>query len=176
VQKRHSERDRDRWIDRAILDVDRLREALSDPAPSGTERNEGIDAARLAGAHAELATLVKSLAIMAAAPEAIAEAPACSLRDNGAEIEALFELPGVSRGSLRVHYASGYLVVEGSRRDSSEDGQPVLASRPRSGPFRQTVAVPIAIDAAGASALYREGCLTIRLPKRGGASPRRARS
>ena len=176
MQKRASQRDRDRLIDRATHEVERLRVALCDPATSGTDRSEGIDPARYARVQAELAALVNAVATLGPIPESIAEAPTCSMRDTGSEIEALFELPGVPRGSLRIHYASGFLVVEGTRPDSSADGQRVFATRPRSGPFRQTVSVPISIDATEASALYREGCLTIRLPKNGGASARRTQS
>jgi HSP20 family protein len=75
------------------------------------------------------------------------------------------ELAGVDGDSLRVTIDDAYLTVTGTRtpRDVSRDAS-LLRREIQYGEFVKTIHLPLPVLDDGATAVYRDGILTIRLP------------
>ena len=76
--------------------------------------------------------------------------------ENGHRIR--FELPGVKKSDVSVEYDNGVLTVSGERNEKSEEGEKTYS-------FRRAVSVPEGIDEAKAKAQFKDGLLTVTLPK-----------
>jgi HSP20 family protein len=76
------------------------------------------------------------------------------------------ELPGVTRDSINVEFVDGGLTIEASRKEKSGEGEaPVAISR--------QVSIPDEIEADKVSAAYENGVLTVTLPRREEAKPKK---
>jgi HSP20 family protein len=75
------------------------------------------------------------------------------------------ELAGADADSLRVEFDDVHLVIAGSRalRDLSRHVS-LLRKEIQYGAFMKRIALPVPVGEEGASAVYRDGILTIRLP------------
>jgi HSP20 family protein len=83
------------------------------------------------------------------------------------------DLPGVERSGLKVVVENGVLSVGGERPDDSEADRPRYHRMERArGQFARNFALPEDADAAGITAHYKDGLLTVRLPKSEKAKPR----
>lgn len=78
------------------------------------------------------------------------------------------ELPGVSRDDINVEMVDGYLTVNASRKAPATEGQ---AEQTFS--FSRSVRVPEEVQADQVSAAYENGVLTVTLPKREEAKPKK---
>jgi len=78
------------------------------------------------------------------------------------------ELPGVSREDLGVELVEGVLNITATRR-SPAAAEPSAAACS----FSRSVAIPAEVRAEGISATYENGVLTVSLPKREEAKPRK---
>jgi HSP20 family protein len=78
--------------------------------------------------------------------------------ENDDEILIVSDFPGVTSESLEVHLEGTQLTLEGKRAGAT---------------LRRSFQVPATIDAAGVEANLNAGVLTVRLPKRAEAKPRR---
>ncbi len=78
------------------------------------------------------------------------------------------ELPGVTREDINVEMVDGYLTVSGARKTPAADG-----AGERSFSFSRSVSVPEAVQADKVAASYENGVLTVTLPKREEAKPRK---
>lgn len=77
------------------------------------------------------------------------------------------ELPGVNRDDINVELVDGYLNISASRKVKGDEGEQSFA-------LSRSVSVPdAAVDAGKISAAYENGVLTVTLPKREEAKPRK---
>lgn len=91
-------------------------------------------------------------------------------RTNVAETETAFEisleLPGVNPEDVHVGIENGYLVVQGERKSETEqEGKKFHRVERRYGAFRRAVRVPEHTAEDRIEAHYRDGILTVVLPK-----------
>lgn len=88
-----------------------------------------------------------------------------SLDERNGAIVVHVELAGAEADSLQVSVGDEYLTIAGARapRDVSRDAS-LLRKEIQYGPFLKQIRLPVAVREDGASALYRDGILTIRLP------------
>jgi HSP20 family protein len=88
-----------------------------------------------------------------------------SLDERGGAIVVHVELAGAEADSLQVSVGDEYLSIAGARvpRDVSREAS-LLRKEIQYGPFLKQIRLPVAVREDGASALYRDGILTIRLP------------
>ncbi len=84
--------------------------------------------------------------------------------ENSAYVRA--ELPGVSRDDIGVEIVEGALSISATRRQN--DG-----NREQSFAFSRTIALPAEVQSEKVGAAYENGVLTVTLPKREEAKPRR---
>jgi HSP20 family protein len=78
------------------------------------------------------------------------------------------ELPGFDRKEFNVEMVDDYLTISGTRKEFGADGKET-----RSATFSRSVAIPEAVQADKVSAAYEDGVLTVTLPKREEAKPRK---
>jgi HSP20 family protein len=76
------------------------------------------------------------------------------------------ELPGVARDSISVEFADGTLTLEASRKAAPGQGETPVA-------FKRQVSIPDDIQADKVSAAYENGVLTVTLPRKEEAKPRK---
>ena len=80
------------------------------------------------------------------------------------------ELPGVSRDDINVEMVEDYLTISASRKTAAgkADGQPE-----QSFSFSRSVTIPEQVQSDKVSAAYENGVLTVTLPKREEAKPKK---
>jgi HSP20 family protein len=92
--------------------------------------------------------------------------PAVDVRETDKEVEVIAELPGMSEKDIDVQVAEGALTIRGEKRDErhSEERGYVLHER-SVGYVERVVPLPEGVDINNAKAKFRNGVLTITLPK-----------
>lgn len=99
--------------------------------------------------------------------------PASDMLETPCEFIVEMELPGLSLKEVAVEFHGTDLWVYGERRREKDARGNVYHSMEREcGPFARRFELPHSVDAAGISAVLREGVLRITVPKRS-ARPRR---
>jgi HSP20 family protein len=78
------------------------------------------------------------------------------------------ELPGVKRADINVELAEGYLTITAVRKTPAADGK-----GEESFSFSRSVGVPEALHTDKVAAAYENGVLTVTLPKREEAKPKK---
>jgi HSP20 family protein len=165
-----SEASASHWIDQAILDVDHLRQEIVSESTANRNQEGNESAApemyeRLHAVRETLGELTRAVATHLLPVRCSHWVPVMEVCDKGAEIEASFDLPGVPRSSIRIRAAKQTLFVSGERPTESEPPDSIHFTERMRGPFERAVTLPCQVDASAASALYRDGCLTVRMPK-----------
>ncbi len=78
------------------------------------------------------------------------------------------ELPGVNREAINVEMVDGYLTISASRKSLANEG-----NGDESFAFSRSVSIPADVHADKVSAAYENGVLTVTLPKKEEAKPRK---
>ena len=78
------------------------------------------------------------------------------------------ELPGVTRDDINVEIVEGYLTITGARKTPAAEGE-----GEQSFSFSRSVSVPEEVQADKVSAAFENGVLTVTLPKREEAKPKK---
>ena len=110
---------------------------------------------------------------LVAGPSALAEgrggfgwSPSIEIRDAGGEMVVAAELPGVDPKNVQIECTDDGLVIRGeTRREETHEEEGVWRSERRYGSFYRQIPLPEGIDLDKAKADFRNGLLTIRLPK-----------
>ena len=83
------------------------------------------------------------------------------------------DLPDVRRDDIKVNFENNVLSIEGERKFAVEQDKGKYHRVERGhGQFRRSFTMPAAVDATRVAADYREGVLTITLPRREESRPR----
>src|SRR5216110_3001431 len=92
--------------------------------------------------------------------------PALDLYQNNDNVVAVIELPGMRKEEIEISLHDGTLTISGERkRESSSNGDNAERTERYTGAFRRSIALPTRVDANKVSATYRDGILTVTLPK-----------
>ncbi|GGF17624.1 Hsp20/alpha crystallin family protein [Williamsia phyllosphaerae] len=83
------------------------------------------------------------------------------------------DLPGVDPGSVDLNVDNGVLTVSAQRTAHSDEGVQWLTSERFYGTYRRQLTLGDGIDAAGISARYDNGVLSVTIPVAEKAKPRR---
>jgi len=100
-------------------------------------------------------------------------APAVDLYQTNDNVVALVELPGMRKEDIEISLHDGMLTIEGERKTSTSNGEKAERTERYVGSFRRSITLPVAVDPNRVSANYRDGVLTITLPKAEEAKPKR---
>jgi HSP20 family protein len=92
--------------------------------------------------------------------------PALDLYQSNDNVVAVVELPGMRKEDIEISLHDGALTISGERkRESSSNGENAERTERYIGRFRRSIALPTRVDASRVSATYRDGILTVTLPK-----------
>lgn len=99
--------------------------------------------------------------------------PALDIYDNKDAFMVKVELPGMKKEEIDISLHDGVLTVSGERKHEVKktEGQSFRSER-YFGKFQRSVSMPAAVDFSGVNASYKDGILTINLPKAEEAKPR----
>lgn len=98
--------------------------------------------------------------------------PALDLYQTNDNVVAIVELPGMRKEEIEISLQDGMLTIAGER--NTESGQENGATRTErfTGKFRRSITMPSRVDANKVTATYRDGILTVTLPKAEEAKPK----
>jgi HSP20 family protein len=93
--------------------------------------------------------------------------------DNGPDIVVQANLPGAKPDEVSITVTGSTLTIKGSLENSQKfDGGTYLRRERRASAFMRSVSLPVAVDSDRAEAHFRNGVLTLTLPKSESVRPR----
>ena len=98
--------------------------------------------------------------------------PALDLYQNNDNVIARVELPGMRKEDIEISLQDGMLTINGERKSETSEGEKAERSERYIGKFRRSISLPTQVDANKVSANYRDGILTVTLPKAEEAKPK----
>jgi HSP20 family protein len=98
--------------------------------------------------------------------------PAMDLYQNKDNVVAVVELPGMGKDEIEISLHDGTLTISCERRKESSNGERAERNERYVGKFRRSIALPTRVEASKVSATYRDGILTVTLPKAEEAKPK----
>jgi len=101
--------------------------------------------------------------------------PPLDLYQNKDDIVAIVELPGLRRDDIEISLHDGMLTISGERASETNNGEKAERTERSFGKFRRTIALPTRADGAKVKATYKDGILTVTLPKAEEAKPKQIR-
>ncbi len=97
---------------------------------------------------------------------AFAAMPAVDVSETDKAYEITAELPGMDEKNVEVKLANGVLTIKGEKQDEKEEKKKDYYMRERSfGSFERTFAVPDGVDSEKIEAGFKNGVLSVTLPK-----------
>ena len=99
--------------------------------------------------------------------------PALDLYESGDHFVAVVELPGMRKEDIEISLHDGSLIIGGERKSSSSNGEKAERTERYVGSFRRSISLPAPVAADKVSATYRDGILTVTMPKAEEAKPKR---
>jgi len=100
-------------------------------------------------------------------------APRVNITENDSRIKLEFELPGISRDDVKVTVKDGLLTVSGERKEEKkEENENFVRNEIYTGQFSRSFTLPETVDSEKISADYKNGLLTLALPKSEKAKPK----
>jgi HSP20 family protein len=100
-------------------------------------------------------------------------APSVDIYENEASLVVKAELPGVDPKQVEVRVENNTLFLKGERKFEEETNQQNYHRVERAyGSFVRSFALPASVDPEKVSAEYKDGLLTITIPKREEAKPK----
>ena len=92
--------------------------------------------------------------------------PAMDVAEKDREYEVTAELPGMDENNIEVKLSNGMLTIKGEKKEEKEERKKdYYLSERRYGAFERSLSVPEGIDAEKIEAVFKNGVLTVRLPK-----------
>jgi len=100
-------------------------------------------------------------------------APALDVQEDKDGFRVRVELPGLKREDIEVSLNDGALVISGERKtETVNEGAEVHLQERYYGKFSRTLTLPSAVATDKVSAAYKDGILTVTLPKVEEAKPK----
>lgn len=105
---------------------------------------------------------------------AAAYAPRIDFTETDTEMRVAAELPGLEEKDIQVSLDDGVLTIRGERTAEvkNEDAKEVRHVETFHGRYERSLRLPAEVDADGVKAVYRNGILTVTLPKTPQLQPR----
>jgi len=91
--------------------------------------------------------------------------PAVDVHESDTSYTLLFDLPGVAAQDVRIEMNDGQLTVKGERRSEIAEGVNAHRKERVTGTFERAFRLRARVDTAGIKASYKDGVLTIDVPK-----------
>lgn len=90
--------------------------------------------------------------------------PQVEVADRDKEVRVIAELPGLEEKDVELRVEDNVLILRGEKRTEFDDADRQYSERSY-GRFERHLALPAEVDEDGASATFRNGVLTVTLPK-----------
>jgi HSP20 family protein len=92
--------------------------------------------------------------------------PAVDVTDTEKAYEITAELPGLDEKNVEVKLSNGVLTIKGEKKEEKEEKKKdYYLSERRYGSFQRSFSVPDGVDADKITASFKNGVLTVTLPK-----------
>jgi HSP20 family protein len=92
--------------------------------------------------------------------------PALDVSETETAIDIRMDLPGITAKDIDIQVSGNVLAVSGERKEEKEEkGKTFHRVERHSGNFSRTVTLPCAVTESEVAAEYKDGVLTIKLPK-----------
>jgi HSP20 family protein len=99
--------------------------------------------------------------------------PAVDIAETADSYRVVCDLPGMDMEDIEISISSNVLTLKGEKKVGQKEKSDQLYRQGTSvGKFQRTLQLPLAVDADKASAVLKNGVLTIQLPKREDVRPR----
>lgn len=103
--------------------------------------------------------------------------PSVDVSETDNDVTVAIELPGLSKDDVKLTIEDGVLHVSGEKKfeqakDEGDEGRTWHRIERYYGAFQRSVVLPRGVDAARADAEFKDGVLTVRLPKTEDVKPR----
>jgi HSP20 family protein len=92
--------------------------------------------------------------------------------NDGDDFVVVAELPGVKKEDLDIQVRGETVRIQGKKTIAYDENASVHRRERAAGQFDRTLTLPDDVDAQKVSAEYRDGVLTLRLPRAESAKPR----
>lgn len=100
-------------------------------------------------------------------------APALDVHEEKDALVVVAELPGMKKEEIDISLHKGLLTISGERKEEASEGEGRFHRNERFyGKFSRTISLPVDVDANAVTATYKDGLLTVRLPKSEEAKPK----
>ena len=99
--------------------------------------------------------------------------PPLDLYQDNDNVVATIELPGMRKEDIDIALQDGVLTIAGERQSSLGEEKNAERTERFSGKFRRSISLPTRVDAGKVSASYKDGILTVTLPKAEEAKPKK---
>jgi HSP20 family protein len=100
-------------------------------------------------------------------------APALDVHEDKDKFTVNLELPGLKREDISVHLENGSLIISGERKeDMVGEGTEVHRQERYYGKFSRALTLPVAVAPDMVKASFKDGILTVTLPKAEEAKPK----
>jgi len=108
----------------------------------------------------------------AGAPD-VAWSPAVNATVSEHAFDLTFDLPGVASDAVQVTFERNILTVSGTRAFTEKEGEQTLFAERPTGNFVRTLRFPAQVEADRVAATFKDGVLTVTVPKAEAAKPRK---
>lgn len=98
--------------------------------------------------------------------------PSLDLAEDADKFTVSAEIPGMKREDLGISLQDGVLRISGEKKSESDDASTHRRER-FYGKFERLIQIPSEVDASKVGAAYRDGVLTVTLPKAEAAKPKK---
>jgi len=99
--------------------------------------------------------------------------PVDIVENAGKDVVVRAELPDMKREDIKVTFENNVLSIEGERKfEKKDEGETYHRIERGYGSFRRSFSLPATVDPTRVEAEYKDGVLTVRLPRREESRPR----
>ncbi|CAN5729752.1 Hsp20/alpha crystallin family protein [soil metagenome] len=91
--------------------------------------------------------------------------PALDLYQTNDDLVAVVEVPGMRKEDIELSLQDGMLTIGGERKEETPEGDKTTRTERFVGKFRRSISLPTRVDANKVNATYKDGILTVTLPK-----------
>jgi HSP20 family protein len=98
--------------------------------------------------------------------------PPINIFQKGDDFVVILELPGVDKKDIEIQAKENTIRISGRKTINYDEGASMHRRERVSGVFDRTLSVPIQIDPDGIKAEYRDGVLTLFIPRAESEKPR----
>jgi HSP20 family protein len=109
---------------------------------------------------------------MGSSTSGIGSFPPINIFQRGDDFVAIVEVPGVEKGSLEIEAKENTIRISGRKTIKYDEGASMHRRERVAGAFDRTLSVPIQIDPDAITAEFRDGVLSLFIPRAESDKPR----